>query len=344
MNQKWIAATQGKPQTTPPVWMMRQAGRYHRHYQNLRSKNSFIELCKTPELAAEVAMGPIQDFDFDVAILFSDLLFPLEGLGMGLSYEPAPTLGWHLKPDNFNQLKPWQEALKALEFQKAAMQMTRSRLPKGKSLIGFVGGPLTLFTYAVEGAHKGSLQETKRMLTLFPKFCEIMVPLLIENIRLQFEGGAEAVMVFDTAAGELSPYLFSQLVVPELKKMAEAFSGRLGYYSKGTTWSHIDCDGPSGSLVKLPWAGMGFDHRFDLAEVIKSKKTPGFVQGNFDQALLFLEPKEFKKQLLRYLEPFQEMSFEQRAPWVCGLGHGVLPQTPEDNVKTFVRTIREVFQ
>lgn len=339
MNTKWLAAKDRKPQATPPVWMMRQAGRYHQHYQKLRAKHSFIELCKVPELAAEVAMGPMMDFDFDIAILFSDLLFPLEALGMGLSYDPAPALGWHLRPDNFDQLRPWKEALKDLEFQKKAMALTRTRLPKDKGLIGFVGGPLTLYTYAIEGAHKGSLQETKRMLTRFPKFCEIMVPLLIENIKLQFEGGADNVMVFDTAAGELSPAIFNAVIVPELKKMADAYPGKLGYYSKGTTWSHMSL-----GLTGLPWAGMGLDHRFSLTDVLKDKKTPGFVQGNFDQALLFLEPSEFKKQLMAYLKPFQELTPEQRAPWVCGLGHGVLPATPEANVREFVKTIREVFR
>src|SRR3954468_10410639 len=104
MNQKFQNSLKRVPQATPPIWFMRQAGRYHQHYQALRAKHSFMELCKVPELAAEVAMGPIQDFDFDVAILFSDLLFPLEAMGMGLHYDPVPRLEWQLDESNIIKL------------------------------------------------------------------------------------------------------------------------------------------------------------------------------------------------------------------------------------------------
>src|SRR5215213_2056337 len=98
-NERFQNARERRPQDIPPVWFMRQAGRYHKHYQALRKQHGFMELCKDPALAAEVALGPIQDFDFDVSILFSDLLFPLEAMGMGLSYDPAPKLEWQLTPE-----------------------------------------------------------------------------------------------------------------------------------------------------------------------------------------------------------------------------------------------------
>jgi uroporphyrinogen decarboxylase len=224
MNEKFQNALQRQPQNVPPVWFMRQAGRYHSHYQGIRSKHSFMEMCKDPVLAAEVALGPIMDFDFDVSILFSDLLFPLEAMGMGLRYEPGPQLGWHLTADRLKDLKRVGEALPDLQFQKQAAIETRKRLPQNKSLIGFVGGPWTLFTYAVEGAHKGGLEASKKALSLFRPFCEVLLPLLKENIRLQFEGGAEAVMLFDTSAGELSPALYREIVAPTLKELASAYS------------------------------------------------------------------------------------------------------------------------
>ncbi|MGE0526577.1 MAG: uroporphyrinogen decarboxylase family protein, partial [Bdellovibrionales bacterium] len=167
MNQRFQNALQGIPQPIPPIWFMRQAGRYHRHYQAMRQKHSFIELCKDPNLAAEVALGPVQDFDFDVSILFSDLLFPLEALGMGLTYDPSPKLGWRLNSETLQRLRPWSEAIEDLVFQRAALESTRRVLPKDKSLIGFVGGPWTLFTYAVEGEHKGNLLEAKTRLPLY---------------------------------------------------------------------------------------------------------------------------------------------------------------------------------
>src|SRR5215471_21478477 len=110
-NARFQNALARVPQRTPPVWLMRQAGRYHRHYQALRAKHSFMDLCKQPELAAEVALGPVLDFGFDAAILFSDLLFPLEALGMGLEYtDQGPRLGWHLDPGSISQLVAIDEA------------------------------------------------------------------------------------------------------------------------------------------------------------------------------------------------------------------------------------------
>jgi len=337
-NKRFENALNRVPQKIPPVWMMRQAGRYHSHYQNLRASHSFMELCKVPELASEVALGPIEDFDFDVSIMFSDLLFPLEGLGMGLQYtEKGPRLDWYLETNKLTQLKPIDEALENLKFQKDVLKLTREKLPADKSLIGFVGGPWTLYVYAVEGSHAGSLIKSKTQPDLFKNFCELLVPLLIKNIELQLGGGAEVVMIFDTAAGEVSPQFYETWIVPQLQKISSHFPKQVAYYSKGTTPAHY-----SGGLRNSAWAGFGYDHRFELTEVLKNTRT-GFVQGNFDQALLFTPVARFESVLKKYLEKFSELSAEQRAGWVCGLGHGVLPSTPEENVKSFVRIIREVF-
>lgn len=297
-----------------------------------------MEMCKNPELAAQVALGPIEDFDFDVSILFSDLLFPLEAMGMGLKYDPAPELGWHLSEETLGNLRPVDEALPELVFQKSAVIETRKVLPKDKSLIGFVGGAWTLFAYAVEGAHKGSLEGTKRNLKLFRPFCEVLLPLLKENIRLQLEGGAELVMLFDTAAGEISPSIYQELVAPTVSELACEFPKKLGYYAKGVTPAHFRHEIFEDSS---PLTGLGFDHRWDIKEALRTHKL-GFVQGNFDQALLFLSPDEFKMRAESYLRDIKKLSIEERAGWVSGLGHGVLPGTPEENVRTFVKMIREV--
>lgn len=325
------------PQVTPPIWMMRQAGRYHSHYRALKEKHSFLELCKVPELAAAVALGPIEAFDFDVAILFSDLLFPLEALGMGLEYSPGPVLGWHLTESNFKNLRPVSEASERLKFQGHALRATREILPSTKSLIGFVGGPWTLYTYAVEGGHAGSLSLAKAKLSLYEKFCEIIVPLLRKNIELQLANGAEVVMIFDTAAGELDPQLFNQLCVPPLNQLANQFSGRIGYYSKWTQASHLQ-----DLRANHNWAGFGLDHRWDMTCELRDSQA-GFVQGNFDQSLLFAAPEDFKAILKTYLSPIKDLPVARRAGWVCGLGHGVLPKTPEENVRWFVDFVREFF-
>lgn len=335
MNTLFQNAILRKAQKCPPIWFMRQAGRYHKHYQKLRAENSFMDLCKKPKLAAEVALGPIEDFDFDVSILFSDLLFPLEAMGMGLDYSPGPKLGWHLSSvADLKKLNNGPQALDQLRFQTEACKETRKILPAHKSFIGFVGGPWTLFSYAAGGSHEA--QQVKRSISLFDGFSDILLPLLKQNIQLQFDGGVEVVMVLDTSAGDLSPNLYKRLVMPKIKELVEAFPGRLGYYTKNTNHEHIE---DYFQLKQL--AGLGVDHRWNLAKLFD--KSPGLVQGNFDQQLLFLSPQEFKQEFHRWIEPLKQLSMEQRKGWVCGLGHGILPQTPEENVRSFVKMVREVF-
>ena len=337
-NKKFENALGRIPQACPPVWLMRQAGRYHEHYQKLRKEHSFVGLCKNPKLAAETALGPIADFDFDVSILFSDLLFPLEAFGMGLKYDPAPELDWHLRSmDDFKKMRQPDDAIADMVFQKEAVEETRKVLPSDKSLIGFVGSPWTLFVYAVCGSHKGSLIEAKKNLGLFEPFCEnFMMPLLQKNIQLQLDGGAEVVMVFDTAAGDLAPDDYESLVAPHIRHLAQLYPSRLGYYSKNTQASHLSC-----IWEGVDVAGIGYDHRWSLSECFA--RGPGFVQGNFDQSLLFCEPQEFAQRFSKYLEGFSQLSPQERAGWVCGLGHGVLPKTPVENVRFFVQKVREVF-
>jgi uroporphyrinogen decarboxylase len=315
---------------------MRQAGRYHRHYQNLRRQHSFVELCKKPELAAEVALGPVLDFDFDAAILFSDLLFPLEALGMGLEYTDAgPRLAWKLNNQTLPNLRSWEEAWPNLSFQGEAVLATRELLPPERSLIGFVGGPWTLFVYATQGTHLQATNATKQ-LHLFPSFCERLIPLLQRSIEVQLANGAELVMVFDTAAGALSAKDFGTEVVPQLELLTRQFYSRLGYYSKGTGAAHLR----RSLFTEGAWAGIAVDHNWDLREAF-DLFPQGFIQGNFDPALLLSSPAELRQQLLDYLQP---LIAHERPGWICSLGHGVLPATPEANVRLFVETVREVLQ
>ena len=336
-NARFHNALARLPQATPPIWLMRQAGRYHQHYQNLRRQFSFMELCKQPELAARVALGPVVDFDFDAAILFSDLLFPLEALGMGLEYTDAgPQLAWKLTRESITQLNGVDEAAPQLLFQGEAVRATRNLLPNDKSLIGFVGGPWTLFVYAVEGTHK-RVEHAVKELALFERFCETMAPLLVRNIAQQLQNGAEVVMVFDTAAGELSSDVFKRVVVPQLERLTRAFPKALGYYSKGTSVAHLDHPLFTGGS----FAGIGIDHNWELPDAF-AMFTHGFIQGNFDQNLLRDSgPEQLKHHLEHFLAPLLK---HDRTGWICGLGHGVLPNTPEENVRLFVNRVREVLQ
>ncbi len=338
-NQRFQNSLQKVPQNVPPIWFMRQAGRYHKHYQAIRARHDFDQLCRQPQLACDVTMGPIEDFDFDVAILFSDLLYPLDAIGLELSYgDKGPQLAKRLTTDFVKTLPKPEIAVQELLFQKEAMQLIRKTLPAEKSLIGFVGGPWTLFVYGVENGHSGNLVECKSSFDMYRKFAETMVPLLKLNIDLQLKGGAEVVMIFDTAAGELSPVHYQTYVEPHLLELNRNFAGKLGYYSKGTQGSFF-----SDKMKKAPWAGMGFDHRWNLPAVFR-EDYPGFIQGNFDQALLSAPPELFAEDLEKYLSFFLKLSPAERKGWVCALGHGCLPSSREENVRHFVKRVREVFK
>ena len=333
-----MRALAGDALTVPPIWCMRQAGRYQRAYQAFRRRHSFETLCREPELAAKVALASIADFDFDAAILFSDLLFPLQALGFGLAYDDSgPHLNRQLTPAFFARLRSAAEAAPDLAFQAEAVAATRRQLPADRGLIGFIGGPWTLFVYAVEGSHSGSLARAKSSPDLYRRFAKVVVPLLQRMTRAQLEAGADLVMVFDTAAGELTPAAFRRQILPDLARLADAFPGKIGYYARNLGPVHL-C-----GQVAMPagqWAGLGVDWRWDLASALTSSRT-GFLQGNFDPALLHLTGAALRRALDEFLAPIAALTPEQRRGWICGLGHGVLPGTPEASMRTFVRTVRK---
>jgi uroporphyrinogen decarboxylase len=325
-----------------PVWFMRQAGRYHGHYQNIKKNSDFMTMCKNPELACEVTLGPIQDFGFNAAILFSDLLFPLEQLGMGLSYHSGPpTLEWHLeKPEDVKKLKIKAPGKEFYKFQGDACRLLRQRLPADCTLLGFVGAPFTLYTYAVEGSHAGNLVSAKQGLFdgRFEAFCKMLMPELLEEMLMQANNGAQAVALFDTAAGELSPADYRDLIVPKITEILKAFkekspSTKVIYYSKHTQAAHIK------NLDMKYIDVIGVDWRCDLVEIQKLLPPHVFIQGNLDPAWLHLPTELMEKKAHAYYQDLRERGLDFKR-WVAGLGHGVLIQTPEENVRRLVKIVQ----
>lgn len=335
----------------PPVWFMRQAGRYHRHYQALRARHDFITLCKDPALACEVTMGPIEDFGFDAAILFSDLLFPLEALGLGLEYSPGPKLGRHLAATReLAGLRGGAAAAVHMQFQAEALRLLRQRLPADRGLIGFVGGPFTLYAYATAGSHEGFTRQGLIGLEeqggdaagLYRGFCELVVPMLAANMALQAEAGADAVAVFDTAAGALSPALFVRHVAEPLRAVLQDFRARCPrtpviYYSRDTGPEHWQ------ALRGLGIDCLGIDWRHALAATLRAQTPHWAVQGNLDPEWLHLPAAELEARARAVWSEVRALPASMRGAWVCGLGHGVLQHTPEDNVRLLLRLQREIF-
>lgn len=327
---------------TLPVWFMRQAGRYHSHYQAIKKNSDFMTMCKSPELATEVTLGPIQDFGFNAAILFSDLLFPLEHLGMGLSYQSGPpALAWHLQTvDDIKKLKVQSPAETFFKFQGDACRLLRERLPKDVTLLGFVGAPFTLYTYAVEGSHAGNLVSAKQGLFdgRFEAFTKILFPELLKEMIVQANGGAQAIALFDTAAGELSPGDYRELIVPKITELLSAFKQKcpqtkIIYYSKHTQAAHITC--LNYDYIDV----LGVDWRCDLVEIQKLLPTKVFIQGNLDPAWLHLPGDLLEKKARHYYQDLRDRGLDF-SRWIAGLGHGVLIQTPEENVRKLVKIIQ----
>jgi uroporphyrinogen decarboxylase len=329
----------------PPVWFMRQAGRYHRHYQRLRARHEFMELCKRPELAVEVTMGPIEDFDFDAAILFSDLLFPLEAMGMGLRYDPGPKLDWHLRSSaDLPRLTGGAERAGHMSFQAEALSRLRTRLDPQRGLIGFVGGPFTLFAYAVAGSHEGFARDSLvgHDDSLYLGFTDRLHSLLAANMVLQARAGADCVAIFDTAAGTLDPQEFARQVVPVLATVVQEFRAScpdtpLIYYSRDTGPAHW------ASLRGIDFQCLGIDWRLDLVDGLRTLTDRWALQGNIDPNWLLLSPSELEVRLRGLFARVLVLPPAQRAAWICGLGHGVLQQTPEENIRLAIKIQREMF-
>jgi uroporphyrinogen decarboxylase len=328
----------------PPVWMMRQAGRYHAHYQSLKRYVDFLTLCRDPKFAAETALGPVHDFNFDAAILFSDLLFPLEAMGMGLTYSPGPKLSFHLRePADLARLTGGEDKARHMQFQADAMRLTRARLRPDKGLIGFVGGPFTLYVYAAAGSHENAKAAVPGLSNgLYDGFNDRLLDLLARNMADQAAGGADNIAVLDTAAGEIDADLFASRVVPVLRELLARFRKLdahtpVTYYSRGTgpvQWRALD---------GLPIACLGIDWRHDLARVLTEFGDQYCIQGNVDPDWMLLPAVEMEARVRAVFDTVRALPALRRQGWICGLGHGILQKTPEANVRRFVQLEREMF-
>ena len=331
---------EGKTQV--PVWFMRQAGRYHDHYQNLKKENTFMELCKGPELACEVTMGPIEEFDFDAAILFSDLLFPLEYLQLGLTYAPGPKLERHIDSvESILSVEELPDAKTFFGFQGEACHLLRKRLPQQKNLLGFVGAPWTLFTYGVEGGHSGNLVKAKKAIYdgRWERFNEVLFEPLLTEMAVQAENGADTVCLFDTAVGELCHVDYVEFILPRLKKITSEFKNRypdhkIIYYSRNTHLHYLK------SIQDPNIDVLGVDWRHDLPTVFEELSDQYMIQGNMDPAWLHLPWNQLERLLKREFLPMLERP-KWCERWIFGLGHGVLQHTPVENVKNTVKFVHD---
>lgn len=336
-----IKAFRRQPIERFPVWMMRQAGRYQASYRTLREKHTLLEIVKTPELAAKVTVAAIDEFDFDAAIIFSDILIVLEALGLDLEFVKGegPKLSALKDEKDFDKLRV-PDATEAFSYTLDATRMVVSQLePRGIPLIGFTGAPFTLACYAIEGGGSRDYVTARKLaLTrpdLFQKLNEKIVDTAAAFLLAQAKAGAHALQIFDSWAGVLSPGDFERFALPYAKSLIERVRPcglPIVYFSTGTS-SYLPLLSQTGADV------IGVDWRADISDALATLGNKHAVQGNLDSTYLFASWDALKTESLRVLDAAKR-SASNDTGYVFNLGHGILQHTPESNVKRLVELVK----
>jgi len=334
----FLAACRGEPTPRPPLWLMRQAGRYLPEYREIRSHVSFLELCKTPDLAAEVTLQPIRRFGFDAAILFSDLLIPLEAMGLEVRFTeegprlPAPVRG-EADLARLQPFDPWEST----GFVCETIRQLDDRLGE-TPLIGFAGAPFTAATYAIEGQTGRYFVETKRLFYREPETAHRLLDLLANATRgyllAQVAAGAKAIQIFDSWLGVLSPEDWEEFALRPTQALIAAVQATgvpVIYFANGAT-TMLDRVAAVGADV------YGIDWRLSLGQARERLRAGGAahagVQGNLDPALL-QGPVD---RMLRQVAAIKREGGGRGH--IFNLGHGIHPDTPIASVEALVRAVR----
>jgi len=336
MNDLFLRACRREPVERTPVWFMRQAGRYMPEYRALRERHSLLELCRTPELAVEVTLQPINALGFDAAILFSDLLIPLAPLGLPFDFQAGegPVVEKPIRSradvEALRRFDPREELGMVLE----AIRLLRGELKV--PLIGFAGAPFTLATYAIEGGSSKNLALTKGLMYGDPdtwhRFAGLLAEVVSDYLRAQVDAGAQAVQLFDSWIGALDEADYREFVLPHVRRIFDGLEGLdVPKIHFGTTTGHLlAVQREAGGTV------IGVDWRTPLDEGWERAGTDIAVQGNLDPTLLFA-PRE--RLLARVDDVLRRAG--GRPGHIFNLGHGILPGTPVENVRAVVDHVHE---
>jgi len=341
MTPRFLAACRREPVDRVPVWMMRQAGRYQPSYREVRQKVSFLDLCRSPDLVARVTTAPIEEFGFDAAIIFSDILLALPAMGLELSFESGERGKGDGGPRIANPVRTRSdvEALRIpdpardLPFVLEGIRATRRALAGRVPLIGFVGGPFTVASYAVEGGREG-FARLKTLLWSDPPAAhglfEKLTRAALVQLEAQVSAGTEAAQVFESWLGELAREDLEEFSFPYLSRIAAAIR-RAGVpsllFSTGTT-SHLE------RLATLGYDVLSVDWRIPIAEA-RARARGVALQGNLDSTLL-LGPKG--NAVTRAVEMLRAAGPEPG--YIFNLGHGVQVGTPPETVKAVVEAVQ----
>ena len=340
MNERFLKACRREPVDCTPIWFMRQAGRYMAEYRALRAKHSILELCKTPELAAQVTLQPIDRFPLDAAIIFADILLPLEPMGLRLEFAEGEgpvihnPVRDHAAVERLNVIDDGE-----LDYVAEAIRQARRALNGRVPLIGFAGAPFTLASYAIEGGSSRNYLLTKQLMYCEPKawhqLMDKFARVITGYLRRQIRAGAQAIQLFDSWVGCLSVGDYVEYVLPHVQLIFE------GLKREGVPMIHFGT-GTSAMLRQMREAGgdvMGVDWRIHLDEAWATVGHDVAVQGNLDPLTLFAPLHEIERRVADILR-----RAGGRPGHIFNLGHGILPTTPLEHVAATIDMVHKLSQ
>lgn len=330
-----MRAARGEPSSRVPVWLMRQAGRYMPHYRGIRRKVGFLELCKTPSLAAEVMLHAVETLKVDAAIIFSDILTILEPLGFALDYveEKGPVISTPIQSFDDVRTMPELRQIDPLGYVVEVVKETRRSLDASLPLIGFAGAPFTLAAYAIEGGSTRDFRRVKKFMMCEPEAWQMLMRKLAVSVatllNAQIAAGVQIVQLFDSWAGCLSVEDYRIYVAPYSRMVFELLT-------PGTPIIHFAA-GNSAILPLVAEAGgniIGVDWRISIDKAWDKIGAQLSIQGNLDPTVLLTN----REIIERHVQHILKLT-ERRAGHIFNLGHGVLPETPVENAIALVEAV-----
>jgi uroporphyrinogen decarboxylase len=336
-DSRFVRACKGLPVDRTPVWFMRQAGRYMPEYRAVRKQNSLIEICKNPRLAAEVTITAAEFLKVDAAIIFADLLLPLEVMGLPFHFSPGegPVIESPLRTADDIRLLQTDKAAD-LGYVAEAVRVVAKHFGDKLPVIGFCGAPFTLASYMIEGGSSRHYIKTKSLMYSQPQAWDELLSKLVAVTSAyacaQVEAGADVIQVFDSWVGCLSVEDYRKFVLPRTKELIQSLK------ASGAPVIYFGTDS-STLLPSMKETGadvIGLDWRIPLDEGWKLLGNRGAVQGNLDPVLLFADWKQVKAGAARILH-----QAGSRSGHIFNLGHGILPETPVENVRALAQYVQE---
>lgn len=336
MNDTFIRACRGESVEYTPVWLMRQAGRYLPEYRSVRSQVDFLTLCKNPKLAAEVTIQPVDILGVDAAILFSDILIPLEAMGVRVEFseKEGPILSEPVRTRSTVEKLVVPDVEEDLPFVFDTIRILRKELANKVPLIGFGGAPFTLATYLIEGGTSKQFLHTKKMMfqngPVFHYLMEKITDMLTSYLVTQVRAGAQAIQIFDSWAGICAPIDYKKFAFPYAKRVVAEIK------KEGVPVIYFvnDCAGLLKEVKAIGADVISIDWRIDMTDAIKKLGKKTIVQGNLDPCALFLPGEKLEERVKEIL-----WKGELARSHIFNLGHGVLPQTPVESVIALVDAV-----